>query len=366
MEDSVACPSNAGEAQSNAAPKAAHICSLIKPHENIRKDCSGRTAKSETFLLSIPYTSSLVSHSFNPVRVAAIDFLNPAPLMWDFEHPPRNAALAQRYSVHYTQPSLCADELLAGRADLGLIPIASLTPSLAIVPGCTIASLDRVRSIQLIVKLNRNRVPHVLRSSSAQTMGSPFTNTEALTAVRTIAADTASRSSLAYAQILFRKFIGTDPAFLPAPAHPIAMLAQADAALLIGDPALLALEAREQIEAAAGPCLWIDLAHEWRSRTGLPWVAAVWAVRPEALDGVTPTQLIEDLQHSRDSGLAHIDSLVEEWTPRIAIPPATIRNYLTRNIYYTLDPDCTATIRLFRKYAAEAEILPPLPDLRFL
>ncbi len=292
----------------------------------------------------------MVPHSSNPVRVAAIDFLNPAPLMWDFEHPPRNAALAQRYQVHYTQPSLCADELLAGRADLGLIPIASLTPSLAIVPGCTIASLDRVRSIQLIVKLRR-------QTGSADT---------ALAAVRTIAADTASRSSLAYAQILFRKFIGTDPAFLPAPADPIAMLAQADAALLIGDPALLALEAREQIEAAAGPCLWIDLAHEWRSRTGLPWVAAVWAVRPEALDGVTPTQLIEDLQHSRDNGLAHIDSLVEEWTPRIAIPPATIRNYLTSNIHYTLDPDCTATIRLFRKYAAEAEILPPLPDLRFL
>jgi chorismate dehydratase len=292
----------------------------------------------------------LVSHSFNPVRVAAIDFLNPAPLMWDFEHPPRNAALAQRYSIHYTQPSLCADELLAGRADLGLIPIASLTPALAIVPGCTIASLDRVRSIQLIVKLRR-------QADSTDSV---------LAAVRTIAADTASRSSLAYAQILFRKFLGTDPAFLPAPADPIAMLTQTDAALLIGDPALLALEAREQIEAAAGPCLWIDLAHEWRSRTGLPWVAAVWAVRPEALTTLKPTQLIEDLQHSRNHGLAHIDSLVEEWTPRIALPSATIHDYLTRNIHYTLSPDCIETIDLFRRYAAEAAILPPLPDLRFL
>ena len=284
------------------------------------------------------------------LRVAAINFLNPAPLMWDFEHPPLAATLAEHYGLHYTLPSRCADELLANRADLGLIPIASLTPDLAIVPNCTIASLDRVRSIQLIVKLRR-------QTGSADT---------ALAAVRTIAADTASRSSLAYAQILFRKFIGTDPAFLPAPAHPIAMLAQADAALLIGDPALLALEAREQIEAAAGPCLWIDLAHEWRSRTGLPWVAAVWAVRPEALNGLTPTQLIEDLRHSRDNGLAHIDSLVEEWTPRIAIPPATIRHYLTTNIHYALTPDCVETIHLFRRYAAEADILPPLPDLRFL
>ena len=290
-------------------------------------------------------------HTSNRLRVSAINFLNPAPLMWDFEHPPQNTALAQRYDVHYTQPSLCADDLLANRADLGLIPIASLTPDLAIVPGCTIASLDRVRSIQLIVKLRAN-----IADDTDHT----------LAAARTIAADTASRSSLAYAQILFRKFIGTDPEFLPAPADPIAMLAQADAALLIGDPALLALEDRDRVERAAGPCLWIDMAHEWRTRTALPWVAAVWAVRPEALTGLTPPQLIEDLQQSRDHGLARIDSLVEEWTPRIALPPATIRDYLTGNIHYTLDQRCITAIELFRRYAAEAAILPPLPQLRFL
>src|ERR1700730_2697760 len=132
------------------------------------------------------------------LRVAAIHFLNPAPLMWDFEHPPLAAELAQRYSLHYTQPSRCADELLAARADLGLIPIASLTPELAIVPGCTIASLNEVRSIQLIVK--------------------PPTP---LSTLKPIAAASASRSSPAYAEILFRKFLRTRPTFLPAAADPI-------------------------------------------------------------------------------------------------------------------------------------------------
>jgi len=287
------------------------------------------------------------------LRVAAIDFLNPAPLMWDFNHPPLASSLAQRYQLHSTQPSLCADDLLANRADLGLIPIASLTPELAIVSDCAIASLDRVRSIQLIIKLNN--------SSTDDT-------DHALAAVRTVAADTASRSSLAYAQILFRKFIRIDPAFLPAPADPIAMLQQADAALLIGDPALVAQESRLQIESAVGPCLWLDLAHQWTTRTHLPWVAAVWAVRPEALvaSAITPALLTADLQHSRDHGLAHIDTLVAEWTPRIAIPPATIRHYLTQNIHYTLSPACIDAIALFRRYAAEAAILPPLPTLRLL
>ncbi len=279
------------------------------------------------------------------LRVAAINFLNPAPLMWDFEHPPLAATLAEHYTLHYTLPSLCAEELLSGRADLGLIPIASLTPDLAIVPNCAIASLDNVRSIQLIVKS-----PHTLST------------------IRTIAADTASRSSLAYAEILFRKFLNTNPTFLPATADPIAMLHHADAAILIGDPALLALESRTQIEQFVGPCQWFDLAHEWQTRTNLPWVAAVWAVRPESLAAshITPTQLTEDLTNSRDHGLAHIEDLVDQWTPRIPLPPATILDYLTHNIHYTLDPDCIETIQRFRQYAAEANILPPLPTLRFL
>jgi chorismate dehydratase len=63
------------------------------------------------------------------LRVAAIDFLNPAPLMWDFEHPPLATELSQHYQLTYTQPSACAASLLSGQADLGLIPIAALTPS---------------------------------------------------------------------------------------------------------------------------------------------------------------------------------------------------------------------------------------------
>ena len=287
-----------------------------------------------------------------PLRIAAISFLNPAPLMWDFEHPPLADDLAQRYHLHYTDPSRCAAQLLSGQADLGLIPVAALTPELAIVPGCTIASLDRVRSIQLILKPN------------PKTPGQPHT----LTSVRTVATDTASRSSAAYTEILFRKFAGSRPAFVPCPADPVAMLRSADAALLIGDPALLALENRTGIEADIGPCTWIDLAQAWHQQTGLPWVAAVWAVRPHALHatGLSPHQLIADLNLSRVHSLEHIEDLVREWSPRLALPPAVVRDYLTSRIHYILDPPCIEAITLFRQYAAELDLLPPLPHLRFL
>ncbi len=263
--------------------------------------------------------------------------------MWDFHHPPMQSALADRYELHLTEPSQCARELLEGRADLGLIPIAALTPELRIVSGCTIASLRQVRSIQLIVK---------------PPLGIPK--------IRSIAMDTASRSSVAYTQILFH-WVGIQPEYRPSVADPIAMLSDADAALVIGDPALLALERRAQIEAAVGPCLWFDLAELWTRRTGRPWVAAVWAVRPEAVP--TPesrAQLIADLNQSREHGTLHIDDLVAEWTPRIALPPSTIRHYLKENIHYTLDPACIQAIATFRYLAARAGALDPLSRLPFL
>jgi len=285
-----------------------------------------------------------------PLRVAAISFLNPAPLLYDFEHDPRAALLREHYSLHYTQPSACAAELAAGTSDLGLVPIAALTPQLAIVPGCAIASLGQVRSILLLVKN-----PRQLSAANA------------LRQVRNVAADSASLSSVAYARILFEHFHDTRPNFVEQPADPLAMLASADAALLIGDPALIAREHRAEIEAAIDvPLLWLDLAELWRERTGLPWVAAVWAVRPEALTAFTPQQLSADLNASRDAGRAHIDQLVAEWTPRIDLPPATIRAYLTQNIHYTLDDDCLRSITLFRSFATQIGILPALPALNML
>jgi chorismate dehydratase len=287
-----------------------------------------------------------------PLRVAAISFLNPAPLLYDFEHEPAAARLRQRYSVSYTSPADCAAQLRAGTADLGLIPIAELTYDLAIVPGCTIASLGQVRSILLLVKNPAGMPPR-----------------EALAKVKSVAVDAASRSSMAYARILFQKFYAAVPDFVERRADAVAMLADADAALLIGDPALLAREQHGEIEAAVGePLLWLDLAELWREATGLPWVAAVWAVRQDALtrEFVNNNELIEDLAASRDAGLAHVDQLVAEWTPRIALPPETIRNYLTKNIHYTLDADCLQAIRRFRELAAEIDLLPPLKQLPML
>lgn len=284
----------------------------------------------------------------NKVRIAAINFLNPAPLMWNFEHEPGKNLLAERYDITSLTPAECAARLAAGTADIGLMPVASYAsiPSLAVIPGCAIASLGDIRSLILVVR-----------------------HRDGLSGVRRVALDTASRTTATYTRILFERFWKQTPEFVPHTADLEAMLAIADAALLIGDPALLALEDQKKREARTGEHLeYLDLAHEWRKFTGTAWVSAFWAVRPEALPnaGVTAAQVTEDFQRSRDAGLAHIEDLVTEWSGRIAVPAKTIRTYLSKNIHYFLDEACLEGLELFYRYGVECGALPVLPSLRFL
>jgi len=317
------------------------------------------------------------------LRVAAINFLNPAPLMWDFEHPPLAAALALRYQIDRMSPSECAARLSSRQADIGLVPIAALatTPGLHILPGCTIASKGRVRSLLLVRRAS-----------------------QPLTKLRSVAADTASRTTVTYARILFHKWGNPAVPFIPMSADLDAMLQRADAAILIGDPALLALEERaNRFERTHEELVYHDLAEEWHSLTSLPFVSAVWATNsgvsvpspsvssplvpspsvpsplvpspsvpsplvpspsvpspsvPSPLVPVSLNQISTDFIQSRNHGLQNIDTLVAEWSAKLPIPEATIRTYLTTNIHYTLDEECLEGMRVFFRTAAGLAILP--------
>jgi chorismate dehydratase len=269
------------------------------------------------------------------LRIAAIDFLNPAPLMWNFEHPPRMAQLALRYRIDRMTPSECAARLATGRADIGLIPIAALatTPGLRILPGCVIAAKGRIRSLLLVRRASRP-----------------------LAALRTVAADSASLTTIAHARILFRHWGNPEVEFQLAAANLDAMLGRADAAILIGDPALLALEERAaRFERTGVELVYHDLAEEWHSMTDLPFVSAVWSAAP----GCPLDECIgDDFIHSRDQGLINIDALARDWSARIPLSEAAIRSYLSTNIHYSLDEECIAGMKAFFRFAAEAGVLP--------
>jgi chorismate dehydratase len=268
-----------------------------------------------------------------PLRISAISYLNTAPLMWDFEH----GEAGSEFEISYTLPSACARALEAGTADIGIIPAAALAqvPRLIVLPGVAIASRRPVRSILLV-----SRVP--------------------VEKIRTVALDTSSLTSVALTKILFEKWLGGGRTFTSMEPDIEKMLAQHDAGLLIGDPALQIDRSRH---------LTLDLAEEWIRHTGKPFVFAFWAVRQKALSEAAPSpDLAAVFQQSRDHGLepANLDQIAREWAPRLALKESDVRAYLTENIYYHLDTACLEGLQLFYRYAAEIGALPAAPVMRFL
>ena len=264
-----------------------------------------------------------------------VQYLNTAPLVWGMLHGNER----DLFELGFTTPACCADDLRAGRADIGIIPSIEYQriDGLRVLPGLSIASKHRVRSVLLL-----SRVP--------------------LPEIRSVALDTSSRTSATLVSVLLRKFYKIDPVMQPAAPDPKVMLRSADAALLIGDPALVYEDfpLRGQNRALAV----FDLAVEWRKFTGLPFVFAFWAQRPCGAERRF-ADLHRDFVSSRDQGLAHLDDIGAEWGPRLGLTPEAVRIYLTENIDYTLDDENLAGLRLFYKLAHEVDAIDNVKDLDF-
>jgi chorismate dehydratase len=264
------------------------------------------------------------------MRISAISFLNTAPLMWDFEH----GSAGEHFQITYTVPSQCAAELDNGTADIGIIPAAAYAtiPNLVILSGVAIASRQAVGSILLV-------------------------SHKRLEQIRSVALDSSSLTSVALTRVLFEKCWGGGREFDSATPQLDSMLAEHDAALLIGDPALKVDRSRYHT--------W-DLAEEWIRFTGKPFVFAFWAVRQEALKS-SSLDLTTIFQQSRDHGLEpeSLEEIAKTWAPRLEISQPAVHNYLTSNIHYYLDEPCLDGLQLFYRYAFECAALPLAPELRF-
>ena len=279
------------------------------------------------------------------LKISAISFLNTAPLMWDFEHGKDgehepSPEIQENFTVEYTVPSLCAEALRAGAADIGIIPVITTAriAGLVVLPDVAIASLNQVRSILLV-----SRRP--------------------IEEIRTVAVDTSSRTSVGLLAVLLTKFFGGRREFTPMAPAVEPMLAECDAGLLIGDPALVA----EGEERYAGLYRY-DLGELWRAQTGLPFVFAVWAVRKAALAEMNPElELGGVFRRSRDHGLRpeNLAAIAREWAPRLGLDEDAIASYLRENIHYRLDAECREGLALYFRLAAECGVIERAPELEY-
>ena len=261
--------------------------------------------------------------------------------MWDFEHEP-TTELTNNFEIAYTVPSACAKALSAGTADIGIIPVFTYAqiPNLVVVPNVAIASRGPVRSIVLVSK-------------------------KPLEKIETVAADTSSRTSVALAQVMLQKWYGGKRHFVPMDPDLNAMLERCDAALIIGDPALLI----ETSSATTNGSKVYDLAELWVQRTGKPFVFAVWAAREQALRECKPGLDVPGIfQRSRDHGLRpeSIAAMAHDWSPRLGLSAGSISNYLLQNIHYSLDAACLEGLALFFEYSQQCGLIEKVPELRFI
>ncbi|MEO8598140.1 MAG: menaquinone biosynthesis protein [Candidatus Solibacter sp.] len=246
-------------------------------------------------------------------RVAAVSYLNTSPLVWGMLHGPQR----DRFQLDFRLPAGCADEVAAGGADIGIVPSFELTrQDLEIIPGCGIACHGPVRSILLI-------------------------SSRPATEIRTLALDTSSRTSVQLVQVILERRYGVVPQTMPHAPQLDAMLQAADAALIIGDPAL-------HIEPESLPWHVYDLGAEWVGMTGLPMVFAVWAAR----QGTVTPDLVTAFQESCRYGLDRMDEIVAVESPARGFPPGVVRDYLTQNIVHELGERDYRGMELFLEYAS--------------
>ena len=279
----------------------------------------------------------------NSLRISIVQYLNTAPLVRGFTHGP----LRGKYQLSFTVPSQCAEALRSGDVDIAIIPAIELQriDGLVALPNLSIASKRSVRSLLLVSE-------------------------KPIHEVRRIALDRSSRSTQALVRILCAKRWHIAPEFFEAAPDLPTMLREADAALLIGDPALrLALNAESHVcsdasgnktfpagiagISSSSRLFLYDMVEKWRAFSSLPAVLALWAARPAAVS----SGVICDFQDSLAFGMQHLDQISVEASRELCLPAEKISRYLTENIDYTLDQENLRGLQRYFDLAAELGLI---------
>ena len=259
-----------------------------------------------------------MSDSNSKPRVCAVSYLNTVQLVWGMLH----SHQYQEVDLTFHVPSVCADMLKTGLADVALLSSIELPrQKLDYVRGLGIASRGAVRSIFLVSK-------------------------KPLSSIRSLSADISSRTSIALCHIVLSRRFHVDPEFISAVPDLSAMLESTDAALIIGDPAL-------HLNPDNLPYTVYDLGQEWTELTGLPMVYAVWAAPKDKITEHIRKTFRDSYLFGRD----HLDDIVKIEAPLRGFPESLARQYLTHNIIHELGSEEYKGMDLFLQYAAELNLI---------
>jgi len=257
-------------------------------------------------------------------RIVGVQYLNARPLLAGLE---AGIPAPFPYAFATAEPAACAEQLGGGAAVAGLVPVGALP------------DLPDVRALENLGIAARGEVLSVL-----------LVSTVAPERIRVLALHTASRTSTVLARLLLADRWGVRPRLVAAGPPLEGMLEAADAAVLIGDPALVVAGRTGHRE--------IDLAAAWSEWTDLPFVFAVWGTTVAAPAGID--RLLAD---SFAYAEANWPRLLPGWAAAHGVEPALARHYLESRLSYRLGADERRAVATFLARAADAGLLPPRAEV---
>jgi chorismate dehydratase len=173
---------------------------------------------------------------------------------------------------------------------------------------------------------------------------------EGLRRINTVAVDIGLTSELVLAKIVLSEKYDTDPRFIPMTPDINTMLAKADAALLVGGPALFS-----SLDAART----IDLVEEWNDLTDLPYVHALWLSHRGSLT----RNAIHSLKQSCDEGVRHLKEIALAASRNEQVSRQECESYLS-SFSFDLDDEAIESISEFYRYAFYYGGLGEVPEIK--
>ena len=240
-------------------------------------------------------------------RIGAVSYLNTRPLLLGIEQ----ESFLKSIDLVKSYPANIAQDLLSGKIDIGLVPVAIL-PQLSdphIISNYVIGANGAVASVALF-----SEVP--------------------IDEIKSIYLDYQSRTSVQLLKILLSQFWKKEVEFISATEGYIAQISGTTAGVIIGDRALENLSKYPYV---------YDLSLAWKQHTGVPFVFAAWVANQPI-----PAAFMAAFDTANGYGLAHLDEV-------IALIPAQeqvydLHKYYTENISYFYDEEMKQGLAAFLNF----------------
>lgn len=251
--------------------------------------------------------------SVEKIRIAAVKYANTYPFMYGLSEPD----FGKRAIISTDHPAKCAEKLINGTADIGLVPIASLPKIIdyRIITDYCLGAYGKVKTVLLL-------------------SNTPFEK------VKKVSLDYRSMSSVNLVKILAKKWWNLEFDWNnTSESFDFNNVKEGEAVVLIGD---------QCFEAANRFRYQTDLAEEWFRFTGLPFAFACWTANKEISN-----EFIDIFNKALSTGVNNIPGVVKKYGESGIIKGEELFLYLTENMDFMLNSDKRKAIDLFLSYMSE-------------